>query len=52
LARAAVAGVTHHVTRRGDRRRPVFFGDEDDRAWRALLAEGRAAAGVAVWAIA
>ena len=42
-------GVAHHVTQRGNRRQQVFFGDDDYRAYRALLSEGCAAAGVAVW---
>jgi putative transposase len=41
--------VAHHVGRPGNRRQPAFFGDEDDRAWRALLAEVRAVAGATVW---
>ena len=50
LARVVVEGVAHHVTQRGNRRQPVFFSDDDYRAYRRLLAEGCAAAGVAVWA--
>jgi putative transposase len=50
LARVVVEGVAHHVTQRGNRRQQVFFGDDDYRAYRALLAEGCAGAGVAVWA--
>jgi putative transposase len=49
LARVVAAGVPHHVTQRGNRRQPVFFGDEDYAAYRALLAEGCQAAGVEVW---
>jgi len=49
LARVVMEGVAHHVTQRGNRRQPVFFGDDDYRAYRVLLAEGCAAAGVAVW---
>jgi putative transposase len=50
LARVVVEGVAHHVTQRGNRRQQVFFGDDDYAAYRAMLAEGCAAAGVAVWA--
>ena len=50
LARVVAPGVPHHVTQRGNRRQQVFFGDEDYAAYRALLAEGCRAAGVAVWA--
>ena len=49
LARAVAAGVPHHVTQRGNRRQPVFFGEDDYATYRALLAEGCRAAGVAVW---
>ena len=50
LARVVAAGVAHHVTQRGNRRQPVFFNDEDYAAYRALLADGCRAAGVAIWA--
>jgi len=50
LARVVAAGLPHHVTQRGNRRQPVFFGDADYAAYRRLLAEGCRAAGVAVWA--
>lgn len=50
LARIVVADVPHHVTQRGNRRQPVFFGDEDYRAYLALLKEFTRRAGVAVWA--
>lgn len=50
LARVVVADVPHHVTQRGNRRQPVFFGDDDYRLYLGLLAEQARAAGVAVWA--
>jgi putative transposase len=50
LARVVAPGLPHHVTQRGNRRQPVFFSDDDYAAYRALLAEGCRAAGVAVWA--
>jgi len=50
LARVVAAGLPHHVTQRGNRRQPVFFGDADYEAYSGLLAEGCRAAGVAVWA--
>ena len=50
MARAVAAGVPHLVTQRGNRRQPVFFGDDDYEVYKALLAEGCRAAGVAVWA--
>ena len=50
LARVVMEGVAHHVTQRGNRRQQVFFGDEDYRAYRVLLAEGCLKAEVEVWA--
>jgi putative transposase len=50
LARIVVSAVPHHVTQRGNRRQPVFFGDGDYRAYLALLKEHAADAGVGVWA--
>jgi putative transposase len=50
LARLVIPGLPHHVTRRGNGRARVFFGDDDYRLYRALLAEHRAAADVEVWA--
>ena len=44
------AGVPHLVTQRGNRRQPVFFGDDDYETYKALLAEGCRAAGVKPWA--
>src|SRR5277367_1716111 len=49
LARVVAAGIPHHVTQRGNRGQSVFFEDGDYRAYMALLAEGCANAGVAVW---
>jgi len=49
LARAVAPGLPHHVTQRGNRRQTVFFSDADYAAYRALVAEHCAAAGVAVW---
>jgi len=50
VARIVVPGVPHHVTQRGRRRQQVFFSEADYRAYRALLAEWTAEAGLAVWA--
>lgn len=50
LARVVAPGLPHHVTQRGNRRQQVFFGEEDYRLYRTLLAAGCRAAGVAVWA--
>lgn len=49
LARAVFPGVPHHVTQRGNGRAQVFFGDDDYRLYRDLLAEHAAEAGVQVW---
>jgi putative transposase len=50
LARVVVEGTPHHVTQRGNRRQTVFFGDDNYREYKVLLAEGCAGAGVAIWA--
>lgn len=50
LARIVVPGVPHHVTQRGNRRQPVFFGESDYRAYLSLLAKHARAAGVGIWA--
>ena len=50
MARVVVPGLPHLVTQRGNRRQRVFFGDDDYALYRTLLADGCAAAGVAVWA--
>jgi putative transposase len=38
MARVVVPGLPHHITQRGNRREPVFFGDEDYRLYRRLIA--------------
>ena len=50
LARIVVPGVPHHVTQRGNRRQPTFFGDDDYRAYRALMGDWCRRHDVAVWA--
>lgn len=47
LARIVIPDVAHHVTQRGNRRLPVFFGDDDRRDYLALLAAAARAAGTA-----
>ena len=42
LPRIVIPGVAHHVTQRGNRRLPVFFGDEDRRSYLALVAAASA----------
>ena len=39
-ARVVIPGLPHHVIQRGNRRMTTFFGDDDYRTYRALLAEG------------
>jgi putative transposase len=50
IARLVVPGVPHHVTQRGNRRQTTFFGDDDYRLYRDLLAEAADRAGAEVWA--
>ena len=50
LARVVAPGLPHHVTQRGNRRQQTFFGDEDYRAYKDLLAEHCREAEVAIWA--
>lgn len=49
LARIVVPGVAHHVTQRGNRRQPVFFGEDDYAEYRGLIAQSCRVAGVEVW---
>jgi putative transposase len=50
MARVVAPGAPHHVTQRGNRRQPTFFGEEDYAVYRHLLAGGCKAAGVEVLA--
>jgi putative transposase len=50
MARLVVPGTPHHVTQRGNRRQPTFFGDADYIAYLALAAEAFRRAEVEVWA--
>src|SRR5476649_553786 len=49
LARAVFPEIPHHVTQRGNGRGQTFFSDDDYAAYRELMAEQAAAAGVQVW---
>jgi putative transposase len=49
LARIVVPGVAHHVTQRGNRLQPVFFGADDYAEYRSLIAQSCRAVGVEVW---
>ena len=50
MARLVVPGVAHHITQRGNRRQPVFFGDDDYRTYLRLLGEWCGRGGLALWA--
>jgi len=50
LARVVVPGYPHHITQRGNRRQPTFFGPEDYATYLALMSEWCARCGVQVWA--
>jgi putative transposase len=50
LARIVVPHVPHRLTQRGNRRQPVFFGDDDDRADLDLLGLYTRRADAQVWA--
>jgi putative transposase len=50
IARVVVPDLPHHVTRRGNRREPVFFEADDYRLYRRLVAAAARRAGTAVWA--
>ena len=39
LARVVAPGRPHHVTQRGNRRQPTFFGDDDYREYLVLLGD-------------
>ena len=49
-ARVVVPGLPHHVTQRGNRREPVFFGDDDYRAYLDLVGAAARRAGTEIWA--
>jgi len=50
LARLVIPGLPHHVTQRGNRREPVFFEDDDHRAYLALIAGAARASAAEIWA--
>ena len=50
LARVVIPGTPHHVTQRGNRRQPTFFGEADYRLYVSLMAEWCERQGVEVWA--
>ena len=50
IARIVVPGLRHHVTQRGNRREPVFFGAADYRLYRRLVAAAAHRAKTEIWA--
>jgi putative transposase len=50
IAGVVVPGLQHHVTRRGNRREPVFFRAEDYRFCRRLIATAARRDGAEIWA--
>jgi putative transposase len=50
IARVVVPGLPHHVTQRGNRREPVFFGAGDYQLYRRLIAAAARRAGAEIWA--
>ena len=49
IRRIVVPHVPHHVTQRGNRRQPTFFGEGDFAHYKALLARWCRRRGVAIW---
>ena len=47
LSRIVIPQVPHHITQRGNRRLPVFFGDDDRAVYLSLVREGCVGHGVA-----
>lgn len=45
LSRVVIPQIAHHVTQRGNRRLPIFFSDDDRRAYLSELAAGLATSG-------
>jgi putative transposase len=50
IARVVVPRLPHHVSQRGNRREPVFFGAEDYQLYRRLIAMAAQRAGAEIWA--
>jgi putative transposase len=44
-----VPGLPHHITQRGNRRQPTFFGDSDYEAYLELMSEWSRENGVQIW---
>ncbi len=50
MARFVAPGLPHHVTQRGNRRQPTFFGPNDFKTYLDLLSEWCGRSGVSIWA--
>ena len=50
ITRVVVPGLPHHITQRGNRREPVFFGAEDYCLYRRLIATAARRANAEIWA--
>jgi putative transposase len=50
IARVVVPGLPHHITQRGNRREPLFFGAEDYGLYRRLIATAARRGGAEIWA--
>ena len=50
LSRIAVPQIPYHITQRGNRRQPVFFGDDDYRTYLQCLQEASLRWGLTIWA--
>jgi putative transposase len=53
LSRIVIPHVAHHITQRGNRRLPIFFGDDDRAAYLELVAAACSASGTrcAAWCL-
>ncbi len=50
IARVVAPGLPHHVTQRGNRRQPTFFGDQDYVEYRRLMTASCERCGTQIWA--
>jgi putative transposase len=50
IARLVVPGLPHHVTHRGNRGEPLFFGAQDYQLYRRLIAMAARRVGTEIWA--
>lgn len=50
LARIVIPRVPYHITQRGNRRQPVFFGDYDHQLYLRILSEQAGRHGLKIWA--